>query len=226
MTTINAIQTEYQGHLFRSRLEARWAVFFDYLGIKWSYEPEGFEVGFGNDCLRRYLPDFFLPDLGVWVEVKGDNSTMDWTLIGDACDWEGCHLPQWSKRHQREGKGSGVLVLGPIPSEQHTSQQEIVHPFVYSSDTFCGGVTFSYAKFYLKETFTEVLERYWALSVFYFGEDGYGTYSCRSKALYLDDTYSIHYRTAPNSEPWWQIQRAYRAARSARFEHGYSGATL
>lgn len=42
---IKAIQTRYKGYNFRSRLEARWAVFFDALGIKWEYEPEGFEFG-------------------------------------------------------------------------------------------------------------------------------------------------------------------------------------
>jgi hypothetical protein len=32
---IVAIPTRYKGYHFRSRLEARWAVFFDALGIKW-----------------------------------------------------------------------------------------------------------------------------------------------------------------------------------------------
>lgn len=31
MEQFTAIQTEYNGYLFRSRLEARWAVFFDAL---------------------------------------------------------------------------------------------------------------------------------------------------------------------------------------------------
>ena len=64
---IKAIQTRYDGCLFRSRLEARWAVFFNHLGLRWRYEPEGFEMpGF------RYLPDFFLPDWDVYLEVKPD----------------------------------------------------------------------------------------------------------------------------------------------------------
>lgn len=55
-----AIETEYKGVLFRSRLEARWAAFFDYLGFVWYYEPEGFP---------GWIPDFMiLPDL--LVEVK------------------------------------------------------------------------------------------------------------------------------------------------------------
>ena len=68
---MKAIQTRYKGYHFRSRLEARYAVLFDALKIKWDYEPEGFELGGGF----RYLPDFFLhrPDHtqgGLWVEIK------------------------------------------------------------------------------------------------------------------------------------------------------------
>lgn len=65
---IKAIQTSYAGCRFRSRMEARWAVFFDAMGLTWSYEPEGFEVGHHGP----YLPDFFVPYLGggVFCEVK------------------------------------------------------------------------------------------------------------------------------------------------------------
>lgn len=62
---IKAIETRYKGHRFRSRLEARWAVFFDVAGIKWIYEQQGFEIDG-----RTYLPDFYLPDFG-YFEVKG-----------------------------------------------------------------------------------------------------------------------------------------------------------
>lgn len=63
---IKAIETEYKGYRFRSRLEARWAVFFDTAGINWEYEPEGFEFNG-----KRYLPDFYLPDFDYFFEVKG-----------------------------------------------------------------------------------------------------------------------------------------------------------
>lgn len=68
-TAIKPIETVYRGYHFRSRLEARWAVFFDTAGIAWEYEPEGFEKD-GD----RYLPDFRLTLGGKiwWVEVKGD----------------------------------------------------------------------------------------------------------------------------------------------------------
>jgi hypothetical protein len=66
------LPTEYAGHTFRSRLEARWAVFFDELSIEWIYEPEGYELPSGN-----YLPDFYLPAIngGCWFEVKGQRPT-------------------------------------------------------------------------------------------------------------------------------------------------------
>lgn len=41
---IKAIETIYNGYKFRSRLEARWAVFFDEAGIEYQYEPEGFDI--------------------------------------------------------------------------------------------------------------------------------------------------------------------------------------
>lgn len=64
--SIQAIETEYKGYKFRSRLEARWSVFFDAMNVKWEYEPEGFE----NDKGERYLPDFYLHGYDVWCEVK------------------------------------------------------------------------------------------------------------------------------------------------------------
>lgn len=67
---IKAIDTEYKGLLFRSRTEAKWAVFFDALKIKWRYEDEGFVLSDGT----WYLPDFYLPTFngGMFVEVKSE----------------------------------------------------------------------------------------------------------------------------------------------------------
>ena len=60
------IPTYWAGRYFRSRLEARWAVFFDTLGIAYEYEKEGYPLGNGV-C---YLPDFWLTDLKFWIEIK------------------------------------------------------------------------------------------------------------------------------------------------------------
>lgn len=63
---IKAIETSYKGYKFRSRLEARWAVFFDAMGFEYQYEPEGFHL---NNRLK-YLPDFWLPWVEMYAEVK------------------------------------------------------------------------------------------------------------------------------------------------------------
>ena len=64
--SVKAIETRYKRHYFRSRLEARWAVFFDSMGIQWEYEPEGFSLSNGV----RYLPDFYLPQVRWFCEIK------------------------------------------------------------------------------------------------------------------------------------------------------------
>jgi hypothetical protein len=58
--TIAAIPTIYKGVKYRSRLEARWAAFFDLLGFEFEYEP--FDLG-------PWSPDFLLK--------KGDGSIPD-----------------------------------------------------------------------------------------------------------------------------------------------------
>jgi hypothetical protein len=67
---IKAIDTVYDGHKFRSRLEARWAVFFKESGINYDYEVEGFLLPDGTN----YLPDFVLKNCFgydiVYAEVK------------------------------------------------------------------------------------------------------------------------------------------------------------
>lgn len=63
---IKAIDTFYAGRKFRSRLEARWAVYFDALGVTWDYEAEGFVLPSG-EC---YLPDFYFPKYKCYGEIK------------------------------------------------------------------------------------------------------------------------------------------------------------
>lgn len=72
LNKIKPIPTIYQQHKFRSRIEARWAVFYDVLGIKWEYEKEGYSLPSG-----WYLPDFWLPDQEYWIEIKGKEPTED-----------------------------------------------------------------------------------------------------------------------------------------------------
>lgn len=80
--TITALETSYASCRFRSRLEARWAVFFDTLGVKWEYEPQGYDVPTATGS-QPYLPDFRLPDLSMFVEVKGEANRLDVGLLAD-----------------------------------------------------------------------------------------------------------------------------------------------
>jgi len=64
---IKSIETYYKGYLCRSRTEARWMVAFDKVEIKYEYEPEGFDLGKAG----KYLPDFYLPQVDMYAEVKG-----------------------------------------------------------------------------------------------------------------------------------------------------------
>lgn len=82
--TPKSIDTSYNGYKFRSRTEARWAVFFDELRIAYDFEPKGFDL---NGV--RYLPDFHLTNGlvlhefeptqldQIWVEIKPDPNITD-----------------------------------------------------------------------------------------------------------------------------------------------------
>lgn len=91
------LNTKYNGYLFRSRLEARWAVFFDTCGVDYEYEPEGFDLGDGI----HYLPDFKLhgvvlnhawhreKGIDIYVEVKGEMTKDDAIKIRRFSDVKG-----------------------------------------------------------------------------------------------------------------------------------------
>lgn len=102
-----AIPANYRGCRFRSRLEARWAIFFDEMGIGWQYEPQGFTIGG-----RPYLPDFLL-ECGTWVEVKGTEDQLDHQLMRNAAR----SLPAMPATDER---GPRLLILGPIPVQYET----------------------------------------------------------------------------------------------------------
>jgi hypothetical protein len=112
-TAIKAIETRYAGHRFRSRLEARWAVFFDALGVEWLYEPQGYDI---NGAW--YLPDFWLPREHCWVEVKGRfGDPSEWlrliAAVRDGLPAEPDGLPM---SDLRVVWSPSLLLLGKIPS--------------------------------------------------------------------------------------------------------------
>jgi hypothetical protein len=109
--TIEAIPTTYKGVQFRSRLEARWAVFFDFVGIKWQYEPRVLDVSWDS----VYIPDFWLPHpiedfaaegWGFWMEVKPTVELaegLSLTKLMDVC---------------KSTKHNGLVFIGrPLPGE-------------------------------------------------------------------------------------------------------------
>jgi hypothetical protein len=69
---IRATETIYNGYRYRSRLEARWAVFLDEMSVKYQYEVEGFD--FGD---TKYLPDFYLSEQKLWLEIKPEKPSTE-----------------------------------------------------------------------------------------------------------------------------------------------------
>ena len=140
MRSPHGIQTTYRNILFRSRLEATWAAFFDQLRWEWQYEP--------FDC-DGWIPDFSLKSVmnapaPVLVEVKPitdfcqdtadkidcANSAHEVLLLGIAPDFES-HQPHnarlgWLRDAGPERRGDGVwddAILGLWSYDQITNRR-------------------------------------------------------------------------------------------------------
>jgi hypothetical protein len=60
-------KSQYYNNVFmRSSWEVKFAQMCDERGIKWQYEPRWFTLSNGD----RILPDFCLPDLSIWIQIK------------------------------------------------------------------------------------------------------------------------------------------------------------
>lgn len=62
---------DHNGVKMRSRYETRFASVLDSFGIPWEYEAHRFNFKDGSGS-HVYAPDFFLPSLNLFVEVKSD----------------------------------------------------------------------------------------------------------------------------------------------------------
>lgn len=117
---IKAIETQWKGYRFRSRLEARWAVFFEHLGVRWDYEPEGFKTGWHEGRQRDWLPDFqiWLRDgkSPYWVEVKGNPNWLreDGFDFCQGIDFGG-GPPGFENCGDYLDLQGGIILLGSIP---------------------------------------------------------------------------------------------------------------
>lgn len=104
LAKVRAVPQTYAGVRFRSTLEADWAATLDHVGLTWSYEPEAVQLPSG----LLYRPDFWLPTIGCWLEVKGPGvpgaekavelSHIGWVIIGRAsirglANWMLCDAP-------------------------------------------------------------------------------------------------------------------------------------
>lgn len=112
---ISPISTNYGGLIFSSRLEARWAVYFDYLEVGYDYEPERFDLP-----SRPYLPDFYISDQysdnEFWLEIKPKFPTeLEQELMAELC-WE--------------TELNGMILYGGIPSPWEDCLGNGWHPSV------------------------------------------------------------------------------------------------
>jgi hypothetical protein len=122
---IKPIETQYNGYRFRSRLEARWAVFLDFLNEEWEYEVEGYELPSG-----RYLPDFWLPRLYCWLEIK---PVKDWPHKEVQDVYEIC-------RELAEATGKPAAIAWGLPKAyQNTSATGGLDVYCFDSTDNSGG---------------------------------------------------------------------------------------
>ncbi len=211
MAEIKAIETIYNGYRFRSRLEARWAVFFDEANVKYEYEPEGFKTEDGI-C---YLPDFYLPNDDVYVEVKPNMEK----LFLDKEKISKCMCGNTPISN------SGLLILGQIP---YYSQDRNMIPtfllFEMDDDFLVSKATFFDEDGHLVSLGAECVADKNSIPI-------KGRMIQEYEDLYtLNSQLYITYRGYPWTFPktaFTYISNLYRdaflKARQARFEHGEKG---
>lgn len=73
VSRIKAIPTKYLGTTYRSRLEAKWAVFFHALEIAFDYEAQSLKLEDGTP----YMPDLYFPQIRYFAEIKPCDFTED-----------------------------------------------------------------------------------------------------------------------------------------------------
>lgn len=203
---IKAIETWYNNYHFRSRLEARWAVFFDTLGVEYRYEMEGYR---SEDWKYSYLPDFYLPQLKAWVEIKplhSDRRGIEKALILASENHEHvivCEGDCWNSANLR-----AMLQLNNV-SVHHSDERadfwnKCQKHCAQSPVTFalCGSwVLCGHCQKLALVSFNDPLPLFW----------------CLADEWAIEDT-GVKSKMFPKQSP--RTMEAYAAARSARFEHG------
>jgi hypothetical protein len=205
---IKAIETRYKGYRFRSRLKARWAVFFDALGIPYQYEHEGYALPSGY-----YLPDFLLDAPG-WVPLPWNGPNPLWAEVKPGrVVWPDDFRRPW-ELSASEGVPVWVIAGNPWPDEHWIYPLKAPHcqapmreeqPYRYNCLTECSKC-----------------EGYCLLNdPDLFNGNGTAGYVCVGRHSCRDDQHP-NYPTVPSPNHGKGIHNAYLAARAARFEHGES----
>lgn len=228
---ITPIETTYAGCRFRSRLEARWAVFFDELNVEWRYEPEGFRIELSSGRRINYLPDFYLPESGTWVEVKGDFARFDKELLAAMTDGNNPLPGMFDSLKTKRG----LILLGNVPPVEKDGPTPI-HPILqhheggYVNDAWWGWST-------KKKSGSLNVTQPDAERVFdgYTGPESLDENDCwdyikKFWAPYRPMVWNGKDWEGDGTPPmWWggecdaRIAKAYQRARQARFEHGQKG---
>jgi hypothetical protein len=126
---VTATPRHYGGITFRSTLEADWANTLDTLSIRWEYENRLVTLPQGAE----YLPDFWLPDLDTYIEVKGVGVGREWktrqlAALSDSIVLFGrTSYPECLLRWQDALSGHPNTLLGQCPACSAWSWVRIRH---------------------------------------------------------------------------------------------------
>jgi len=206
---MKAIPTRYAGYHFRSRLEARWCIMFDALGMVWEYEPEGFELSDGS----RYLPDFrarYPSGEVMWFEVKGDVSEVT------KAEWE---------KMAAFGKNERLILLDGLPEMRPYFDPAGLRPYL---DDYARGKEVWRDNYNYVDAGVDPLDLPQSIPLCV--GDCF-PFKVAAQCWFPAGDYCITGKYGRgsgilvNSGPLLGMQRAVNAARSARFEHGESGPT-
>ena len=121
---IKPIETFYNGYHFRSRLEARWAVFFDAIGQKYEYEPQGYTLSDGT----KYLPDFYLRE----VQGRGGRLTESGVINDIFIEIKGTLTDRDLQKIQQFSIKYPIIIFGQIPDCRYSLWTD--HKWYYDFD--------------------------------------------------------------------------------------------
>jgi hypothetical protein len=164
----------------------------DHAGVEWQYEPEGFKL----DGLW-YLPDFYLPRLKVWLEIKHDLK-----------EWDPDYIPVVDKAFRlNRHTGLPALILEDVPEHQNKVQtwawgytNECADPgeyysFAWTSCLRCKRTGLgNFGEFFVKDAPDDHPDPFVEMALMPCGHHAYGTLP--------------------------RVLEALQRARAARFEHG------